>query len=177
MANAAVQSYVASLLEGLIPPGTTGPPLGIWDEPPTGQASVETPQAFVLDGGGDGVRQTMAGTQGFYQDKHEVYIYIVWASTPGTPMALVQFQALVDLVIATLRTSFTGTIFLTDPVTGDDQQTQLLAMAQKISWRVLPAQNLGEGDQEWLADVAQITIDVETKEQYVGVVGGVEVML
>lgn len=163
MGVTAVQSYVASLIQGLVG-AYNNAPLEAWVDPPVANTSAETPQAYVLAADGEGVRQTMAYTAGFYRDTHQVFVYLQWTMPPNSTNGNLAFTNLVDTVISTIRTSYTGAIEITDPATGGS--TQLLVIGDKVRWRYLPQHNIGESGQEWLDYAAQLTFEVQVKEQY-----------
>ncbi len=165
MSITAIQNYVQGLLQGTIG-AYNNSPLEAWVDPPTGTASFETPQAYILDADGEGLRQTMGYTSGFYEDVHQVYVYIQWAFAPGTQNANFAFTNLIDTIITKIRTSYTGAIFVTDPVTY--QQSQLLVIGDKLRWRYLPQESIGDSGQEWLLYTSQLTFEVKEKSQYVG---------
>jgi hypothetical protein len=164
MSLTAIQNYVQGLIQGTVG-AYDNVPLQAWVDPPTGTASAETPQAYILNAEGEGLRQTMAYTSGFYEDVHQVFVYVEWMFPPGVQNANFAFTNLVDTIINKVRTSYTGAIFITDPVTF--QESQLLVIGDKLRWRYLPQHNIGEGGQEWLDYVAQITFEVKEKVQYV----------
>lgn len=163
MSLTAVQAYVASQLQGLVG-AYNNQPLEAWVEPPAANASAETPQAYVLAAELEGRRQTMAAMSGYYQDIIQVYVYLEWMMAPGLPNGNLAFTNLIDTAITTIRTNYTGAIFITDPVTS--QQCQLLVIGDKLSVRYLPQHSVGEGGQEWMDYVAQIKFEVQVKEQY-----------
>lgn len=163
MSLTAVQSYVQSQLQGLVG-AYNNTPLEAWVEAPPGTTSAETPQAYILAAELDGKRQTMAGTAGYYQDVLQVYVYLEWMMAPGLPNGNLAFTNLIDTAISTIRTNYTGAIFITDPATGD--QCQLLVIGDKLSVRYLPQRSIGEGGQEWMDYAAQIKFEVQVKEQY-----------
>ncbi len=163
MGLTATQSYVQGLLQGLVG-AYNGAPLEAWVDPPVADASAETPQAYILAAEGEGVRQTMAYTAGFYRDVHQVYVYLEWMMPPNSTNGNLAFTNLIDTVVAKIRTSYTGAIEITDPATG--LQSQLLVIGDKIRWRYLPQRNVGESGQEWLDYAAQLTFEVQVKEQY-----------
>ncbi len=164
MGLTAVQSYVQTLIQGLVG-AYNNAPLEAWVNPPSANASAETPQAYVLAADGEGVRQTMAYTSGFYRDTHQVFVYVEWMLPPDSTNGNLAFTNLLDTIIATIRTSYTGAIEITDPATG--LTTQLLVIGDKVKWRYLPQRNVGESGQEWLDYLAQLTFEVQIKEQYV----------
>jgi len=168
MSLTAIQNYVQGLIQGTVG-AYNNSPLEVWVDPPTGQASLETPQAYVLNADGEGVRQTMAYTSGFYEDTHQVYVYVQWAFPPGAQNANFAFTNLIDTIVNTIRTSYTGAIFITDPVTF--QESQLLVIGDKFRWRYLPQQSIGDSGQEWLLYTSQLTFEVKEKVQYVGTPG------
>lgn len=163
MTITAAQNYVQEQLQGLVG-SYNNAPLEAWVDPPVAIASAETPQAYILAGEGDGVRQTMGGVSGYYRDTHQIYVYLEWMMLPNLPNGNLAFTNLVDTVIKTIRTNYTGAILITDPSTG--LQSQLLVIGDKLHYRYLPQRNVGEGGQEYLDYVAQVTFEVQMKEQY-----------
>jgi len=166
----AVVAYVQGLLQDMV--GAYGnTPMVVCDDPPQGELSIETPIAYILDAEGDGKRQTMAYTSGFYEEDHQVYLMIQWALAPNslalTPSRSTAFRNLIDTAVATIRTSFTGAIPLIDPATGDDY-TQLLASGQNLKWRTVPPEATESSGQTWLTFTCQITFTTTVKVQYVG---------
>ncbi len=163
MSLTAIQNYVQEQIQGLVG-AYNNAPLQAWVDPPVVGASAETPQAYILSAEGDGARQTMGGTTGYYQDTHQIYVYIEWMMAPNLPNGNLAFTNLIDTVITKIRTSYTGAILLTDPATGG--QSQLLVIGDKLKWQYLPQRNVGEGGQEWLDYVARLTFEVKEKVQY-----------
>jgi len=159
----ACQSHIQGLLQG-IEGAYGGAGLEAWVDPPT-PGTAETPQAYILAGDGDGKRQTMAGLAGYYVDTHQIYVYLEWMMPPGATNANLAFTNLMDTVIKTIRLSYTGAIFITDPATG--LQSQLLVIGDKLKYKYLPQRNIGEAGQEWLDYVAQITFEVQEKTQQI----------
>lgn len=164
MSITAVQSYVQGLIQGLVG-AYNNAPLEAWVDPPVANASAETPQAYVLAADGEGVRQTMAYTSGFYRDVYQVFVYVEWILPPNTTNGNLAFTNLLDTIVTKVRTSYTGAIEISDPATG--ATSQLLVIGDKVRWRYLPQRNSGPSGQEWLDYVAQLTFEVQVKEQYV----------
>ncbi len=54
-----------------------------------------------------------------------------------------------------------------DPPVATGFESQLLVIGDKLRWRYLPQRNVGESGQEWLDYAAQLTFEVQVKEQYV----------
>lgn len=172
MSLTAIQNYVAGLVDGLVGP-YENPPLQAWVDPPTGLASAETPLAYILNAEGEGQRQSMAYTAGYYVDVHQVTVYVEWMFPPNAENANLAFTSLLDAIITKIRTNYQGAIFITDPATS--LQSQLLVIGDRLRWRYLPQRNLGEGQAEWLDYVGQIVFEVQEKVQYVSVTDAVEV--
>ena len=174
MSLTAIQNYVQTQLQGLV--GAYGnQPLVAWVDAPSGIAMMETPQAYVLSAEGEGVRQTMAYTAGYYEDTHQVYVTITWAFPPNFTNANLAFTNLMDTAIARIRTNYQGAILVTDPAT--QAESQLLVIGDKLRWRYLPEQDLGESGQEWFGYFGQIIFEVKEKVQYLSVTEGPVVML
>jgi hypothetical protein len=157
----ACQNYLQTLLQGMTTP-LSPTPMEAWLEPPV-PTTAEVPQAYILAAEGNLKRQTMGGLMGYYEDTHQIYVYLEWMLPPGTTNGNQAFTNLIDTVIATVRASYTGAIFITDPVTG--LQSQLLVIGDRLAYKYLPPPNLGEGQQEYLDYVAQITFEVKEKTQ------------
>ena len=164
MSITAVENYVATLINGAIG-AYNNTPLQAWTEPPTGQATAETPQAFVTAAEYHGQRQTMGGVQGYYVEKHQIYVLVQWAINPQQDQVTrnLAFKNMIDTIINIIRTSYTGVIQITDPATGNN--SQLLAIGEQIRGRILPPQSTDSP--ETLLFSAQLTLEAEEKVQYV----------
>ncbi len=161
MTITACQNYVQSLLQGMTSV-LSNEPLEAWVDPPT-PGSAETPQAYILSADGDGRRQTMAATAGYYVDTHQIKVFLEWMMPPGSQNGNLAFTNLIDTAIKTIRQSYTGAILITDPVTGD--QSQLLVIGDSLTYKYLPQPALGEGGEGWLDYIAQVTFEVKEKTQ------------
>ena len=159
----ACQNYVVTTIQGVEGAyGGTG--LEAWVDPPVGGiASLETPQAQVLAAELAGTRQTMAALAGFYNDVHQIYVYLQWAMPPNAVNANSAFINLVDTVIQTIRESYTGAVTITDPATGFE--SQLLVIGDKLSNRLLPPRTIDDAGEGWLVYGDQITFEVKEKVQ------------
>ena len=157
MSLTAIQTYVAELIVGIGNPG-----LEVWTDPPTGQADAITPQAFMIDAEGEGVRQTMGGVYGYYTQDHSIYIMVKWAIGSEYAARNNAFTALIDLIMDTIRISYTGVIEIPDPAT--NRTTQLLALGQTIKWRIMPPAVVDAEDV--LLYTAQLIVDAREKVQY-----------
>jgi hypothetical protein len=152
---------VQNELQGLVG-AFNNAPVEAWVDPPT-PTTAETPQAYILAGEGAGKRQTMAGLQGYYEDVHQIYVYLEWMLPPGAQNANLAFTNLMDSCISAIRESYEGAVFITDPAT--NQQSQLLVIGDKLSYKLVPPRALGEDQQGYLDYVAMITFEVKEKTQ------------
>lgn len=163
MSILACQDYVANVIQGLV--GAYGnEPLQAWVDPPSGGiASAETPQAYVQAASGEGKRQTMGGLTGYYLDVHQVYVFLEWMMPPNTQDGNLAFTNLIDSTISAIRESYTGAVLITDPAT--QQESQLLVIGDRLTYKYVPPRNLGESGEEWFDYTALITFEVQEKVQ------------
>lgn len=110
----AAQSYTASLLQGMIPPGKTGlsKPVNALitpDDPDVNPDGI--PRCYVWPASGPEKRLAMPrntgkGTPaGWKQTSHALEIFLVWMDTPNDNDADVNFPLFIDWVMDIIRTS------------------------------------------------------------------------
>jgi len=145
----AAQSFVAGLLQGLVPPGGTGlaAPIDALITPhdpdvnPDGIARV-----YVWPATGPGKRIAMPRnsgpgytTAGSRQIRHDLQVFLVWMDSPEDPDADINFPLLIDYVWKVLETSPSPSLY-TSPDTGD--QSQMVNLGEEMSYDFVPPRTL-----------------------------------
>lgn len=162
-----VALYVQGLLQGTQAPGETGLPgplealITPYDPDESGEA-----RAYIWPMTGHEARRTIprgpvtvngapspAGTAGWKQATHQVSIFLVWFGYDNDPNADTSFPALVDFVMAVLRSS-KNPATATDPYTG--LVSELLDIGENLTYEYVPV--LSTDDQRILRYDARIDV-------------------
>ncbi len=147
-----VQTYIKSLLNGLIVPGPAGiGPLEAFIQPPDPNDDTIRPAAYIWASGGREVRQSMPrntgpGTPAGWKDVYpDVEIYLVWFDSDEDPYADTAFHSVIDAVMQVLRTS-PDPAQVVDPNSG--LVCELAGVGEHMTWQALSVTSTA--DQRWL---------------------------
>lgn len=146
-----VQTYIKSLLDGLIIPGPAGiGPLEAFIQPPDPNEGPQ-PAAYIWASGGREFRQAMPrntgpGTPAGWKNVHpDIEIYLTWFDYADEPYVDTAFSAVIDTIMQRLRTS-------PDPATVTDPNSglvcELAGVGEDMTWQALSVSSTA--DQRWL---------------------------
>lgn len=138
-----VLEYVKNTLNGLPMPGTGIPDMVAYITPPDPNVNAQVPTVYVWipdfdesrEPPGTIPRNTGPGTpSGFKPVTHMVDLFIVWFMADDDPAADSLFPAIVDAVMAALRTS-QDSVTLTDPYTSE--QSTLYDLGERMRGQIV----------------------------------------
>jgi len=163
-----VQGYLQGALNGMTLPLNLGTLAAYVLPPVPGDGGI--PTAYIW--GSRGVEDRLATpraahgaptTGGTKELVHQVDVWLVWHGSTEHPQASLQFPAIVDAVLATLRNLpiLDAQAHATDPATG--ALSQLMDCGESMGWEYGPAH--ATEDQRMLRFDAQITVTLHENIQ------------
>lgn len=158
----ATLGYVKGLLDGLAIPGQTDTLVAFIAPPPVDDDPAAPPTVYVWAADGTEKRLAVpradptAGNPGGEKTaNHAVTLWVTWPNAIDAADADTGFPAVLDAIMATLRTS-PDPAQVTDPLTG--AQSELVDVGENMTWMYAPPHALA--DQRWVRYDAEIRVPI-----------------